>query len=259
MVKRRLIIGDIHASYDKLISVLKKAAFNPSSDMLYSVGDIVDRGDKPVETIDFLMGLAHFYPVLGNHDGWLENYLHTSKPDPSWIMRNGGDVTVIAIRRQSREWRERVRTWLRRFPVIRVEEKDIIIHGGIPGVYNEKELMNIAGRGRPHPLVKSYSYDDLLEFSDEEEEDYDYLEDFLWDRDYLYNAMYEEGIKTAFIYIEKRMKPVHTDKTIWIGHTPLREGVPYFSEKYHLAAIDTGSYYGKLTLVDMDTREYWQA
>ena len=75
MVKRRLIIGDIHASYDKLISVLKKAAFNPSSDMLYSVGDIVDRGDKPVETIDFLMGLAHFYPVLGNHDGWLENYL----------------------------------------------------------------------------------------------------------------------------------------------------------------------------------------
>ena len=163
--------------------------------MLYSVGDIVDRGDKPVETIDFLMGLAHFYPVLGNHDGWLENYLHTSKPDPSWIMRNGGDVTVI----------------------------------------------------------------DLLEFSDEEEEDYDYLEDFLWDRNYLYNAMYEEGIKTAFIYIEKRMKPVHTDKTIWIGHTPLREGVPYFSEKYHLAAIDTGSYYGKLTLVDMDTREYWQA
>ena len=34
---RNLIIGDIHASYDKLASVLEKASYNPDADRLYSV------------------------------------------------------------------------------------------------------------------------------------------------------------------------------------------------------------------------------
>ena len=54
---RRLIIGDIHAHYDMLRAVLEKASFDPGKDILYSVGDILDHGDKPVETLRFLMSL----------------------------------------------------------------------------------------------------------------------------------------------------------------------------------------------------------
>lgn len=259
MAGRRLIVGDIHASYDKLIEVLKKASFS-SEDELYSVGDIVDRGDKPVETIDFLMGLDNFFPVLGNHDGWLESYLYTGKVDSSWYMHNGGDVTVNEIRRKDDAWRLGLKDWISKFPIIRILDDAIIVHGGIPSEYTERELENIAERGRPHPLVKSFTYDDFMDFSqNDDNEDYDYLEAFFWDRDYLYNAMYTSGVKAALLKMRSRVKPLDTEKTIWIGHTPLHDERPIMDKRYHLAAIDTGSYYGKLTVVDMESHEYWQA
>lgn len=259
MAGRRLIIGDIHASYDKLISVLDKASFT-SDDILYSVGDIVDRGDKPVETLDFLMGLENFFPVLGNHDGWLESYLYTGKVDSSWYMHNGGDVTVNAIRKKDRQWQLRLRSWISKFPLIRILDDAIIVHGGIPGEYTEKEIENIVERGRPHPLVRNFTYDDFMDFSDDQEdEDYDYLEQFFWDRDYLCNAMYSAGVKAALLRMRHRLQPMKTDKTIWIGHTPLADCRPVVNREYHLVAIDTGSYHGKLTLVDMSSCEYWQA
>ena len=258
MVTRRLIVGDIHASYEKLMDVLEKARFS-SSDVLYSVGDIVDRGDKVTETLDFLMGLDNFRPVLGNHDGWLESYLYTGRIDSSWYMHNGGDVTVNAIKKKDHDWLSHLKSWLSKFPIIRIENDAIIVHGGIPNGYNERQISNIAERGRPHPLVKTFSYDDFMDFSQEEEEDYDYLEEFFWDRDYLYSAMYDAGIKTALLRLQRKARPLDTLKTIWIGHTPLQDCRPFISRKYHLAAIDTGSYRGKLTLVDMDSHEYWQS
>ena len=164
MAKRRLIVGDIHASYEKLMDVLEKAKFS-SSDVLYSVGDIADRGDKVTETLDFLMGLDNFRPVLGNHDGWLEAYLYTGKIDSSWYMHNGGDVTVNAIKKKNHDWLLQLKSWLSKFPLIRIESDAIIVHGGIPNGYNEKQISNIAERGRSHPLVKTFSYDDFMDFS----------------------------------------------------------------------------------------------
>ena len=62
---KRFIVGDIHARFDLLRNVLDKAGFNEAEDVLYSVGDLCDRGDKPVETLFFLMSLRDFRPVLG--------------------------------------------------------------------------------------------------------------------------------------------------------------------------------------------------
>ena len=259
MMRRRLIVGDIHSCYGKLISALEKASFDPECDILYSVGDIADRGGEPIKTIEFLMDLRDFRPVLGNHDGWLETYLSTGKVDLTWISHNGGDVTIAAVEKMGKEWRERVKKWLYRFPVIRVEEDAIIVHGGIPSDYTEKELENIASRTRPHPLVKSFNYDDLLDFSETEDDDSEYLEEFIWDRDYLYNAMYASGVKSAFIRMRRKVKPIETKRTIWIGHTPLSDCRPIIDKRYHLAAIDTGSWFGKVTVVDMGSLEYWQA
>lgn len=67
-MKRNLIIGDIHSQYDKLITVLDKAGFNPDEDTLYSVGDFCDRGSDAVKTLRFLMNLENFKAVIGNHD-----------------------------------------------------------------------------------------------------------------------------------------------------------------------------------------------
>ena len=86
---RRLITGDIHARFDALQAVLKKAAFDKDEDILYSVGDLCDRGEKPAQTLAFLSSLPNFRPVMGNHDIWLEEYLLTGLVDSDWLY-NGG-------------------------------------------------------------------------------------------------------------------------------------------------------------------------
>lgn len=250
---RRLIVGDIHAHYDMLIKVLGKASFNPAADILYSVGDLLDRGDKPVETIRFLMSLPSFRPVLGNHDAWFESYLSSGIPDPSWIVGNGGRNTLRALSSISDDEIDSIRAWYASFPVVRVEDDIMIVHGGIPTVYTDAELCAIASRPRPVPLISR---------SIEEDGDNIWLEDFLWDRNYLYSAMDASGWKRGDRKPERRLKPLRTKRTLFIGHTQLRpECCPFISEKFHLVAIDTGtgSGLGPLTVMDIDTRQYWQA
>ena len=152
-MKRRLVIGDIHAHFDAMKNVLHKAGFNPETDILYSVGDFCDRGSKPVETLEYLMGLGDaFRPVLGNHDAWLEYWLHTGTPDWDWTLRNSGNVTLEKLSAQSSEWLEKLKDWLGNIPLIRVEEKDIIVHGGIPEGVTEDQLGRIASEHRPVPI-----------------------------------------------------------------------------------------------------------
>ena len=263
-MSRRFIIGDIHAHFSLLEEVLKKAAFNKAEDTLYSVGDFADRGPEPVKTLDYLMSLGPcFRPVLGNHDAWLESWLFTDDPDPCWFYSNGGNITVSEISRQTKEWRNKLQEWLSKIPLIRIEERDIIIHGGIPRNMDESELEAIAAEKRPVPLCLSEMEMldlmslrlDLTPYRD--------LEAFYWDREYLLSAMNEGKPQIDFRTMKDRtLKPLETEKNIWIGHTQLyRTGQPFHSEKYHLYAIDTGcgSGRGPLTLIDMDSLEYWQA
>ena len=105
---RRLIIGDIHGQYNRMIEVLNCAHFNPEEDELYPLGDFCDRGPKPVEVLDYIYSLPHCYPVLGNHDVYLMEYLTHTIPVfrlNSWITKNnGGWNTLKTVDNQSYEW-----------------------------------------------------------------------------------------------------------------------------------------------------------
>ena len=257
MSGRRLIIGDIHARYERLRGALEKASFSPEKDILYSVGDFCDRGDKPVQTLEYLMDLGDsFRPVLGNHDAWLESALITGVADPNWTDNNGGAVTEKAIFSMPEDWRERLKQWLSEIPLIRVREDDIIVHGGIPAGLGEDMVMRIAKIDRPVPLFRMLwngeTRDELILI--------DFMERFYWDRDYILSAL-------RSVYGDNPMRrtrlrePFDTEKTIWIGHSQLVSGKPFHSEAYHLWAIDTGAGSGRgpITVMDMDTKEYWQA
>lgn len=62
-------IGDIQGCFDEFHLLLKKIKFNPQSDHLYLVGDLIGRGPQALETLDFLLLHKHsIHPVLGNHD-----------------------------------------------------------------------------------------------------------------------------------------------------------------------------------------------
>ena len=90
-----------------------------------------------------------------------------------------------------------------------------------------------------------------------------WLEELIWDRDYLFSAL-PDAKRRNDTRPDKKLSPIMTERTIFIGHTPLvfiNDSKPFFSDEYHLIAIDTGagSELGPITVMDMDTKEYWQA
>lgn len=95
------IVGDIHGMLDAFWEALEAVHFNPDIDRVFSVGDLIDRGPKSLETL-FLIRRSWFHPVRGNHEqmmldaksaahfqNWLDN-------GGDWILREQGDSWVIA-------------------------------------------------------------------------------------------------------------------------------------------------------------------
>ena len=62
-------IGDIQGCYDSLELLLKKIKFKPYKDTLWIAGDLVNRGTKSLEVLEYLYSIKESVViVLGNHD-----------------------------------------------------------------------------------------------------------------------------------------------------------------------------------------------
>ena len=72
-------VGDIQGCFDSFQKLLAKIKFDPKVDELWVAGDMVNRGDKSLETLNYLYSIRDSIKVvLGNHDICL---LYTS-PSP---------------------------------------------------------------------------------------------------------------------------------------------------------------------------------
>ncbi|KIX09259.1 uncharacterized protein Z518_00338 [Rhinocladiella mackenziei CBS 650.93] len=65
--KRLIFIGDIHGCREELESLLKKVQFDPRTDHLIAVGDVVSKGPDSLGVIDLLRG-HQASCVRGNHE-----------------------------------------------------------------------------------------------------------------------------------------------------------------------------------------------
>lgn len=62
-------VGDIQGCYDALIDLLAICEFNPDKDKLWVAGDVVNRGPRSLDTLQYLYDIQHCVTlVLGNHD-----------------------------------------------------------------------------------------------------------------------------------------------------------------------------------------------
>ena len=60
-------MSDLHGMYEKYIKMLELTEFS-DDDTMYIVGDVVDRGDKPVEILKDMMRRPNVCPIIGNHE-----------------------------------------------------------------------------------------------------------------------------------------------------------------------------------------------
>ena len=260
-MKRRLCIGDIHGCYDKLMDVLDRCKFS-DSDILYSTGDFTDRGNQNVKVLDFLLSLENFKPVCGNHDLWNYEYLSNSISRDSldcWVNWNGGRLTYREEHKQPLEWKQKVAGWLSEIPY-RIDLGDrMIIHSVCHcNTYNWIDIpldeITMATLKLSN-LIRDEVYDDQV-----------------WSRSIIpacegYLPIGSKKINEAeFDYFRKLCDPIYNGEKIYIiGHTPLDH--PFFDRKLGIIGIDTGAFCsnevygvdGYLTVLDMDTFEYWQS
>jgi bis(5'-nucleosyl)-tetraphosphatase (symmetrical) len=130
------VVGDIQGCLQPLQSLLRAVRFNPDSDVLWSVGDIVNRGPKSLKSLRFLYKMRHsLVVVLGNHD------LHLLAVAAGVRKASRSDTfdKILAARD-----RDELLEWLAQRPLIHHEHGHTLVHAGIPPQWTLQEAMGYA-------------------------------------------------------------------------------------------------------------------
>ncbi|MGH8702402.1 MAG: symmetrical bis(5'-nucleosyl)-tetraphosphatase, partial [Burkholderiales bacterium] len=118
-----LAIGDVQGCYDQLMRLLERAGFDERRDVLWFVGDLVNRGPQSLATVRFVKGLGNrAVTVLGNHDlNLLAVAEGVRKPH-----RGDTDGDVLAA-----PDRDELLAWLRQRKMMHAENGYAMVHAGL--------------------------------------------------------------------------------------------------------------------------------
>jgi serine/threonine protein phosphatase 1 len=87
---RTFVIGDIHGCWELFCQLLLMIDFNPAIDIMYSTGDLCDRGPDSFKCL-LLMKEPWFRAVAGNHEIFLINSVRDPGFDWAEWQRHGGN------------------------------------------------------------------------------------------------------------------------------------------------------------------------
>ena len=131
-------IGDVHGCYRTLRKLLKKIEFAKSKDRLWFTGDLVNRGPRSLEVLEWAADHDwRIESVLGNHDLHLlalafgvteERPRDTLRP----ILKSSRQVPLL--------------DWLRRRPLAVGTVARFMVHAGVLPAWTAEETLSIAAR-----------------------------------------------------------------------------------------------------------------
>lgn len=84
------VCSDIHGHFSLLESQLEKVCFDPDKDRLFSLGDLIDRGDESAEFMTWLKK-PWFFSIQGNHERMLINTVRSQSDSlrSQWLSWGG--------------------------------------------------------------------------------------------------------------------------------------------------------------------------
>jgi bis(5'-nucleosyl)-tetraphosphatase (symmetrical) len=129
-------IGDVQGCYSELCALLEKIRFDQSRDLLWFVGDLVNRGPGSLETLRFVRRLGdRAVTVLGNHDLHLIALAYGHG-------RARGDDTLDAVLNAA-DCDELV-AWLRTLPLLHVGHGHVMVHAGLLPQWTIEKAQSLA-------------------------------------------------------------------------------------------------------------------
>ncbi len=130
-------IGDVQGCYDDLLRLLDRIAFDPATDTLWLVGDLVNRGPKSLEVLRFVKALGDAaVTVLGNHD------LHLLAAHASGIVHKKDTFRPVLDAEDADELID----WLRRRPLFHTNGEFCLLHAGLPPQWDLETARVLAAR-----------------------------------------------------------------------------------------------------------------
>jgi len=161
---RRIVIGDVHGHYDGLMLLLEALA--PSSDdRVYLLGDLIDRGPKSAQVLDFVQQ-SPYQTLLGNHEQLMLDALSPSVDLRAWQswLYSGGDATVASYKDTGMMPYKHLE-WLRSLPTY-LDLGDIwLVHAGVHPtmpIHKQSSEQLCWIRKEFHTIPKPYFPDKLI-------------------------------------------------------------------------------------------------
>ncbi len=228
-MSRTLVIGDIHGAYRALEQILERAQVTTKDELIF-LGDYVDGWGESPEVLDYLIKLKQKCRCVfmrGNHDDLLLEWLKSGEYTEEWFT-HGGQLTTEKYRTITEDKKQLHILFLESLDDYYLDDHNrLFIHAG---------FTNLNG-------VKHEYFSKL----------------FYWERTLWETALALD--KTIDHNHPQYPKRFTLYKEIFIGHTPVtRIGETIPVNMANVWNIDTGSAFkGSLTIMDADTKEYWQS
>ena len=131
------VIGDVQGCFDELMLLLEKINFDSNNDELIFAGDLINRGPKSLEVLEFCLdNKKSIEVVLGNHDIYLLYLIHQNK-------KNYQLAPILESKNRKKFFR-----WLIEKPLMlerknNKNEKFIISHAGIPHIWDLEDARKL--------------------------------------------------------------------------------------------------------------------
>lgn len=131
-------VGDLQGCLEPLQCLLEHVRFDPATDQLWLVGDLVNRGPQSLETLRFLYSIRDSVTcVLGNHD------LHMLAASSNIERLKKGDTLRAILEAPDCD---ELLQWVRRQKLLHYDElrNVAMVHAGIPPQWTLKKALKCA-------------------------------------------------------------------------------------------------------------------
>lgn len=229
---RTLVLGDVHGGLRALEQVLDRAKFG-QEDRLVCLGDVADGYPDTKECFELLTGIGHLDYIIGNHDWWFMDWWQTGRVADEWWIQ-GGRATVQSY----------MPNILSRYAAINVGHE--VVPESHKKILREAALLIVDQRICDRRVLYVHAGWDPTLSVDLQDPD-----TLMWSRDLWLQALKERDGPNLTEFDE-----------VFLGHTTtthkLKSTVPVKRREIWNLDQDAG-FEGKLTLMDVDTHEYWQS
>ena len=125
------IVGDVHGCFHTFSELLRR--WDPATEHLIQVGDLVDRGAHIPETVELARTLNAQYPdattfLMGNHEGALLHHFGPQGPHAGWLSWGGRSTTGQYEKRP--ELLAQHLLWLEKRPLFWKNSHVLVSHAG---------------------------------------------------------------------------------------------------------------------------------